>query len=236
MELGLIAGLWVGGSTILGALLTLLRARVPGTNSLPNMDFALGMMLAASAFSLLLPAAQGSWAQGMEAFTLTVLMALLGATIMYAIGRLLHTSSPAKLFVVAMMLHNLPEGLAGGAAFVGLSKLGSGGLISAIMIQNIPEGFATVLAFRALGLSGPQAIIGGVASGLVELIGGGLGGMFVTTTQAALPSLLALAGGAMLQVTLRELTERFHAHPPRLYSRLMGGAGFVLVLTWIGNI
>ncbi len=236
MELGLIAGLWVGGSTILGALLTLLRSRLPGTNSLPNMDFALGMMLAASAFSLLLPAAQGSWAQGMEAFIITVLMALLGAAIMFTMGRVLSSSSPAKIFVVAMMLHNLPEGLAGGAAFVGLSNLGSGSLISAIMIQNIPEGFATVLAFRALGLSGPQAMLGGVASGLVELVGGGLGGMFVTTTQAALPSLLALAGGAMLQVTLRELTERFHAHPPRLYSRLMSGAGFVLLLTWVGNI
>lgn len=236
MELGLIAGLWVGGSTILGALLTLLRSRLPGTKALPNMDFALGMMLAASAFSLLLPAAQGSWAQGMEAFTVTVLMALLGAAAMFSIGRILHSSSPAKLFVVAMMLHNLPEGLAGGAAFVGLSNLGSSSLISAIMIQNIPEGFATVLAFRALGLNSTQALVGGIASGFVELLGGGLGGMFVTTTEAALPSLLALAGGAMLQVTLRELTERFHAHPPRLYSRIMSGAGFVLLLTWVGNI
>jgi zinc transporter, ZIP family len=236
MELGLIAGLWVGGSTILGAMLTLLRSRLPGTQALPNLDFALGMMLAASAFSLLLPAAQGSWAQGMEAFIVTILMALLGAAVMFAISRLMSTSSPAKLFVVAMMLHNLPEGLAGGAAFVGLSNIGSSSLISAIMIQNIPEGFATVLAFRALGLSGPQAMLGGIASGLVELMGGGLGGMFVSTTQAALPSLLALAGGAMLQVTLRELTERFHAHPPRLYHRLMSGAGFVLLLTWAGTV
>jgi ZIP family zinc transporter len=235
MELGLIAGLWVGGSTILGAMLTLLRSRLPGTDALPNMDFALGMMLAASAFSLLLPAAQGSWALGLEAFTVTVLVALLGAAIMFAISRVMSTSSPAKMFVVAMLLHNLPEGLAGGAAFVGLSSMGSGSLISAIMIQNIPEGFATVLAFRALGLSSTQALMGAIASGLVEFLGAGFGGAYALHTQTALPALLALAGGAMLQVTLRELLERSHARPPRLYPRLMSGASFVLLLTWAGT-
>lgn len=236
MFMGLIAGLWVGGSTVFGALLTLFRKHLPGTSALPNMDFALGMMLAASAFSLLLPAAQGSWSRGIEVFAVTVLMALAGAFAMYALARLLDGGPAATLFVIAMMLHNLPEGLAGGAAFVGLDSLGSTGLISAIMIQNIPEGFATVIAFRALGLSTRNALIGGMLSGAVELIGGGLGGAFVEHTEAALPALLALAGGAMLQVTLRELGTRLKLHPPFIYQKLFGGAAVVLILTWIGNV
>ena len=236
MELGLIAGLWVGGSTILGALLTLLRTRLPGTREVPSMDFALGMMLAASAFALLLPAAQGSWAKGFEAFLVTALMALAGALGMMLLARILSRGSSAMLFVTAMMLHNLPEGLASGAAYAGLDGMSSTSLVAAIMLQNIPEGFATVLAFRALGLSTPWALVGGISSGFVEILGGGLGGEFVRETQNALPMLLALAGGAMLQVTLRELLERLHQRPPRLIVHLMGGASVVLFTTWAGNI
>lgn len=236
MELGLIAGLWIGGSTLLGVVLTLLRQGLPGTKELPNMDFALGMMLAAAAFSLLLPAAQDSWSQGLGVFLVTLAMALTGALVMYFLGLLLSKGSAAMLFVLAMMLHNFPEGLAGGAAFVGLPEFSSAGLMGAIMLQNIPEGFATVLAFRALGLSTKTAIAGGVLSAVVEVIGGGLGGAFVQQTQYALPGLLALAGGAMLQVTLRELFERFRQHPPRLYQHLVSGMGVVILLTWAGTL
>ena len=236
MELGLIAGFWVGGSTILGSLLTFFRPSFPGADKLSSMDFALGMMLSAAAFSLLLPAAQTSWTQGLAPFFGTIMLALFGAGVMYGLSQLMQQKSGALLFVVAMMLHNFPEGLAAGAAFKGLTSASSLGLVGAIMLQNIPEGFMTVLAFRSLGLDARYARVGAIASGLIEVLGGGIGGAFVHHAENALPFILAVAGGAMLQVTIRELLERVKLAPPKLPERLFSGMAFMIAVGLLGSI
>lgn len=216
---GMIGGLVSASATSIGSLASLLKTRrgLPISAHL-SMDFALGMMLSASAVSLLLPAAQSSIERGNSAVWLAAMAFTLGVFFIFGVGKLLH-NTPSKLvggaapgawlFVVAMMLHNLPEGLASGAALAGLDLAHGLPILGAIALQNLPEGLATVLAFVALGLHMRYAVLGGLASGLVELFGGIVGGLALSQVANILPYLLAFAGGAMLFVSTREAYERW---------------------------
>ncbi len=199
-------------------------------------------MLAASAFSLLIPAGQEALQRGPMSLLGVAVALVVGALFISSVGKLISKSAPTSslaavdelaarstfenveeasrvrsrgiLFVIAMMLHNFPEGLASGAALGGLSATSGMGmahgwsLLGAIAIQNLPEGLATLLAFRALGLSQKTAFLGAFASALVELVGGVLGGVLLQMTHGILPMLLSFAGGAMLYVSIREVRER----------------------------
>ncbi len=206
---GLIAGLITGASTIVGALPILAKQRKTWNpwKSL-NLDFAIGMMLAAAAFNLIGPAYTTN-----PHGTLGISVALIfGIVSIYSLSHLIHLFSPTEwsqhrrawLFVTAMMLHNFPEGLASGAA---LSTHTSGGwaVLGAIVFQNFPEGLATAAAFLSIGLSKKTAFMGAVLTGVMEIIGGGIGGLFSTYTTNSLPYILAFAGGAMISVTLEEV-------------------------------
>lgn len=198
--------------------------------SVLTLDFAIGMMLAASALSLISPAYSSLPRQDLPQVGMVTLSLLGGILFITVLGKILELSSGqssrAAVFVIAMMLHNLPEGLAAGA--------GSNSVLGAIALQNIPEGMTTALAFVALGLSVPAAFLGAFASGLVEMIGG-FGGEWATAqTQTALPFILAFAGGAMMSATLRELWERCQENGWSILAKkefLMGG-----LLIWGMNV
>ena len=146
--------------------------------SVLTLDFAIGMMLAASALSLISPAYSSlpSFDFNHVAFVTAALLG--GIVFILGLGRVLEVSSGqssrAAVFVIAMMLHNLPEGMAAGA--------GGNKVLAAIALQNIPEGMTTALAFG--------------------------GAWAANATTASLPYILAFAGGAMMSATLRELWER----------------------------
>jgi len=183
--MGLIAGLVTGLSTMLGAL-PILKDSTKGWNpwrSL-NLDFAIGMMLAAAAFNLIGPAYSNS-----HTGTFGVSLALaLGVVSIYGLSHMIHSISPAQwslhrrawLFVTAMMLHNLPEGLASGAALSAdsLSHANGWTVVGAIVFQNFPEGLATAAAFLSIGLSRKAAFFGACLTGVMEIFGGALGGIF----------------------------------------------------------
>lgn len=172
--------------------------------SVLTLDFAIGMMLAASALSLISPAYSSlpSFDFNHVAFVTAALLG--GIVFILGLGRVLEVSSGqssrAAVFVIAMMLHNLPEGMAAGA--------GGNKVLAAIALQNIPEGMTTALAFAALGLPLPMAFIAAMASGVVEMLGAFGGAWAANATTASLPYILAFAGGAMMSATLRELWER----------------------------
>ncbi len=180
------------------------------------LGFAAGVMTAASCWSLLLPAIDvgGVWR---AAFGL-----LLGAAFLYLLDRVLphlHPEYPREataegprvawrrtvLLVVAITMHNIPEGLAGGVAY------GSGDFVSAttlamgIALQNIPEGLAVSLPLRREGFSRARAFFYGQASALVEPVAGVAGAALVVYMTAVLPYGLAFAAGAMLFVVVEEL-------------------------------
>ena len=214
VTLGLIGGLAAGLATILGSLLIFKRSH-SRLNLLPglSLDFAIGMMLAASAFSLIGPAFSSLPHPNGEAYFHVSLALLGGVAFIQVLGRLIGrfqsgSHQKAALFVTAMMLHNLPEGLAAGAALTATDQAQAWSILGAISLQNLPEGFTTALAFSTLGMSLPWAFAGAAMSGVVEILGGLVGGMITASVEAALPYLLAFAGGAMISVTLTEVWAR----------------------------
>lgn len=218
---GTIGGLSAGAATVIGATPTLIRSR-KGFSILSHMsmDFALGMMLAAAAFSLIAPASEAAWGRGSHAFIFMILCIFMGGLFISSLGSMIerfqnrsHTLTDQMngpwLFVIAMMLHNLPEGLASGAALAGLDWRQGLPILGAISLQNLPEGLTTAVAFRALGASPKMAFAGAAASGGVEFVGGIAGGVLLAYVQNVLPFLLAFAGGAMVYVAGKEAWGRF---------------------------
>ncbi|KYG67832.1 gufA protein [Bdellovibrio bacteriovorus] len=239
--MGLAAGIITGGSTMLGAL-PILKKESKAWNpwrSL-NLDFAIGMMLAAAAFNLIGPAySSTSGALGVS------LALLLGIVSIYGLSHFIHSFSPTQyslhrrawLFVTAMMLHNLPEGLASGAALSAdtLSQANGWTVVGAIVFQNFPEGLATAAAFLSIGLSRRAAFFGAAMTGVMEIVGGAAGGIFASMTNASLPYILAFAGGAMISVTLEEIFAKLKETNMRyLYQKeFVLGAMSVVVMNWI---
>lgn len=203
--LGTIAGLATGLATVVGALPSL-RSKQGKIAQWLNLDFAVGMMIAATAFNLILPAFREN-----KNHLLLILFLAIGVFLIEAVSRfishfdILKGKSNAWTFVIAMMLHNFPEGLASGASFASESLEGSWMVLGAIMLQNVPEGLATMMTFKVIGFSTRWAFAATVGTALMEVFGGIIGGSFAFTTQAGLPYVLALAGGSMMSVTLNEI-------------------------------
>jgi ZIP family zinc transporter len=209
--MGMIAGLATGLATIVGALPILHKAKNWNPWRILNLDFAMGMMLAASAFNLIGPA----YSHGSSIIGVTVALGL-GVLSIHVFSRMIHRWAPtgqnrdhsrAWLFVIAMMLHNLPEGLASGAALSAPSSAAGWTAVTAIIVQNFPEGLATAAAFLSIGFTRKKAFFGAAATGLMEIFGGSIGALFTATTSSHLPLILAFAGGAMMSVTLSEIME-----------------------------
>lgn len=239
---GMLAGMITGMSTIIGALPVLKKENHSWNpwRSL-NLDFAIGMMLAAAAFNLIGPAYQSS---PNSTFGVSLALAL-GVVSIYSLSHLIHRVSPAQgsshrrawLFVTAMMLHNLPEGLASGAALSSQTLSLSNGwtVVGAIVFQNFPEGLATAAAFLSIGLSRKASFFGATMTGAMEMLGGTIGGIFASITSASLPFILAFAGGAMISVTLEEVFAKARATKMKylLERQFLAGALAVVFMNWI---
>lgn len=230
---GLEASLLAGAATGLGALPVLFLRRPTEKLMAPMLGLAGGMMLAASLFSLLIPAVQHvavsgtPWMLGMA--TAAALVA--GAAAMQMLDRRLpheHVESVESsgmmpnvtLVVAAIAIHNLPEGLAVGvAAAAGVDH----GMSLGIALQNIPEGWIVASAMMALGAAPWRAALIALATGLVEPLGGLFGVIASTVADGALPLALAAAAGAMLWVVSHEMIPASH-QPGRVGA---GTAGLV---------
>ena len=212
---GLHASLIAGLATGLGAIPVLFLRRPQPSLMAPMLGLAGGMMLAASFFSLLLPAVEHVAASTapVPLALLTTVALLAGASLMQALDRrfphahvetLNDNPVPPRLalVVVAIALHNLPEGLAVGvAAAAGEDH----GMTLGIALQNIPEGWIVASALLALGMPAWRAAAIALATGLVDPLGGLLGVIATSLADATLPLALAAAAGAMLWVVAHEL-------------------------------
>lgn len=217
---GLQASLLAGLATGLGAIPVLFMRR-PGERLLaPMLGLAGGMMLAASFFSLLVPAVQSignssvPWVLGI----LTGVAFLAGSQMMQQMDRQLphiHVESleadsrapNVTLVVAAIALHNLPEGLAVGVA---AASGADHGITLGIALQNIPEGWIVASAMIVLGASPLRAVAIALGTGLVEPVGGMIGVVASSLAGNALPLALAAAAGAMLWVVSHELIPASH--------------------------
>ncbi|WP_421275728.1 ZIP family metal transporter [Aeromonas veronii] len=214
---GLVGGAAGFAATAIGALPALFLRSVPQKVEDTMLGFAAGMMLAASAFSLLLP--------GLDQFTPHEH----DKTGPCGPGH--ESCSRVWLFVFAIALHNLPEGMAIGVSFsqgdmsVGLP------LTTAIALQDIPEGLAVALAMCAAGFRPSVAVLVAIASGLLEPVGALLGVGLSSGLAIAYPIGLGLAAGAMLFVVSHEVIPETHRNGHQTYATLGLMAGFALMMT-----
>lgn len=209
-------------ATALGAMPVLLTRHLPDLVRDALIGFGAGVMLAASVFSLIIPgleAARGAGAGPFEAGFIVSGGILLGAAALILGSRLLpepdtgdeaqqlrsRTRQRTWLFVIAIVLHNLPEGLAIGVAHAGGDAQRAAALTSGIAIQDVPEGFVVAMALAAVGYRRLTAVGLGVASGLVEPVGAVFGAAVIALSAALLPWGLAFAAGAMLSVVCHEV-------------------------------
>jgi ZIP family zinc transporter len=246
--IALVATLGTAAATGAGALPVLITRSVSLKAQNAMLGFSAGIMLAASFFSLLLPALEKASAMtGSELGGGLVASAglALGVALMLAMDRWLphehgvqgHHGPPAErvsrvwLFVIAITLHNLPEGLAVGVAFGAGDATNALPLAIGIAIQNMPEGLAVALALLTLNFSPGRAALLAFASGLVEPVGGVLGAGVVAVMQPLLPLGLAFAAGAMLFVISHEIIPETHHHKGHETTATVGlMVGFVVMM------
>jgi ZIP family zinc transporter len=241
--LGSIASLLAGLGTLLGALPAVALRRVSDRVQDVFLGFAAGVMLAASFFSLILPgleAAQDQGASEAGAALLVVSGVLLGGACLWLVHGLvphehfvLGREGPETekvrriwLFVIAITLHNFPEGLAVGVGFGGGDIANGTALAVGIGLQNMPEGLAVAIALLTLNYSRGRALLVAAATGLVEPLGGVLGVTAVTLAAPLLPWGLAFAAGAMIFVISDEIIPETHRPGMEKY----GTAGLMIGL------
>ncbi|WP_181296627.1 ZIP family metal transporter [Pseudomonas sp. Q2-TVG4-2] len=236
-------------ATALGALMAIALGNISTRTQDSMLGFAAGMMLAASSFSLILPglaAARDLFGSG-PAAALTVVAGLgFGVLLMLGLDYFTpheHESAGAFgpdhqrmsrvwLFVFAIILHNIPEGMAIGVSFADGDMNVGLPLTMAIAIQDIPEGLAVALALRTTGLSAWRSILVAAASGLMEPLGALVGLGISSGLAVAYPVSLGLAAGAMIFVVSHEVIPETHrnGHQTPATVGLMGGFAVMMFL------
>jgi ZIP family zinc transporter len=230
---GFLASLLAGLATVLGALPLLGSRRPSERQENAFLGFAAGVMLAASFFSLIIPGIEHAEENGMSrtaAASIVIAAMLIGAFLIGQLNRVAPSLDriglgPAQgidarqnrriwLFVAAITLHNFPEGLAVGVSFgTGDIKAGTATALG-IGLQNIPEGLAVGVSLLSIGLSRGTAVLGALASGLVEPVAGLLGVVTVAAVSGLLPLALGFAAGAMIYVVAAEIIPHTHRTEP----------------------
>ncbi len=235
------------GATALGAVFALAMGSIKARTQDTMLGFAAGMMLAASSFSLILPglaAAKEITGNGSLA-ALTVVVGLgLGVLLMLGLDRFTpheHDSTGpcgpeaerinrVWLFVLAVTLHNIPEGMAIGVSFAGGDMSVGLPLTTAIAIQDIPEGLAVALALRATGMSSLKAAVLAILSGAMEPLGALIGIGVSSGFALAYPISMGLAAGAMIFVVSHEVIPETHRNGHQTPATLGLMAGFAVMM------
>ncbi len=244
MKMVLLTALGVGGATVIGAVIGFLFKNISHKFSDIVLSFAAGVMLAAAVLGLILPSLEYG---GDHALLITVSGIFAGAFCLNLVDKVvphLHRMAGADgeahpnnarlskvlLFVTAIAIHNLPEGIAAGVGF------GSGNTADALLIaggialQNIPEGMVIIGPMLAAGVSPRRTFLIAAGTGLVEVIGTLLGYWAVSIATAILPFALAFAGGTMLYVISDEMIPETHAHGEQRGATYALLVGFCLML------
>lgn len=244
MDILLIVLLSVGGSTVLGVLAGLAIRHIPHRLNDVVLGFAAGVMLAAAILGLLAPAFE---APGPKGLLLALLGTVAGAALISVLDRIVphlhhlagldseeHKTnrgiSRTLLFVTAIALHKIPEGLATGVSF-GTEELGDILTVAgSISLQNIPEAIVIVAPLFAIGISSKRVIGVSFIIATISIISVLTGRGLVTIFSDVLPFMLASAGGAMLYVISDEMIPETHSHGFEKQSTFALIAGLLLVI------
>jgi ZIP family zinc transporter len=249
----LFATLFTWFVTALGAAFVFVRKTLSRKILVSMLGFAAGVMIAASFFSLLLPSIELADSMGTPAWIPAVVGFLIGGAFLYATDKILPHLHPglatdqsegikthwqrSVLLVLAITLHNFPEGLAVGVAFGAVAAgLPAASMASAIALaigiglQNFPEGMAVSMPLRGEGVSRFKAFMLGQASGLVEPVAGVLGALAVLSMRSLLPYALGFAAGAMIYVVVEELIPESQRDESTDIATLGAMVGFAVMM------
>ena len=243
MEMVLLTALGVGGATVFGSLIGFLFKNISHKFSDIVLSFAAGVMLAAAVLGLILPSLEYGSDFGI---LITIAGIFAGALCLNLIDKLVphlhklvgpdlepHNNanlSKVLLFVTAIAIHNLPEGIAAGVSF-GTGDDSQALLIAGgIALQNIPEGMVIIGPMLAAGVRPGRTFLCALVTGLIEVVGTLMGYFAVSIASAILPFALAFAGGTMLYVISDEMIPETHAHGSQQDATYALLVGFCLML------
>ena len=242
MQIVLLCALGVGGATALGAILGFTFRNITHRFSDVVLAFAAGVMLSSAILALIIPSLDLGGRFGILScisgiFAGALCLNLIDKLVPHAhkfaeVGSTPEVlrSQKVMLFVMAIALHNLPEGIAAGVGF------GSGDLSSALLIcggialQNVPEGMVIIAPMLSVGMKPSRTLIIAFGTGLIEVIGTMLGYFAVSISSAILPFALAFAGGTMLYVISDEIIPDTHADGVENHATYALLVGFCLIL------
>ncbi len=249
----LLATLFTWGVTALGAAMVFFFKEINKKVLNAMLGFAAGVMIAASFWSLLNPAIEMAEEAGTPGYIPAVIGFLLGGAFLFLVDRFmphLHIGAPddevegvhtqlhrSILLVLAITLHNIPEGLAVGVAFGAAASGHPGAAVASavalaigIGLQNFPEGAAVSIPLRREGLSRTKSFLYGQASGIVEPIAGMLGAIAVIAMKPILPYALSFAAGAMIYVCVEELIPEAQRDSDTDISSIGAMLGFAVMM------
>ena len=225
MRLVLLTALGVGGATVIGALIGFIFKKISHKFSDIVLSFAAGVMLAAAVLGLVLPSLEYG---GKYGILMTVGGIFAGALCLNIIDKIVphlhkmvgsdiedHRDSSLNrvlLFVTAIAIHNLPEGIAAGVGFGSGNDAQALIIAGGIALQNIPEGMVIIGPMLAAGVKPQKTFAIAMLTGVVEVVGTLIGYFAVSVAAAVLPFALAFAGGTMLYVISDEMIPETHAH------------------------
>lgn len=244
MQMILLTAIGVGGATIIGALIGFFFHNVSHRINDIILSFAAGIMLAAAVIGLILPSVE---LVGENGLWLPVVGIFVGALFLNAMDKMtphLHKLTgvdiethennrnldSALLFMLAVAIHNLPEGMAAGVGFAGEDTSAALTVAVGIALQNVPEGIVTVSPLVLAGVKRSRAFLLAAITGLIEVLGTFIGYSLAAISTSILPFALAFAGGTMLYIISDEMIPETHSHGyerTATYSLLIG---FVVML------
>ena len=243
MRLVLLTALGVGGATVIGAVIGFLFKKISHKFSDIVLSFAAGVMLAAAVLGLILPSLEYGGKYGL---VITVLGIFAGAFCLNLIDKIvphLHKMvgsdteahqnanlSKVLLFVTAIAIHNLPEGIAAGVGFGSGDNTQALIIAAGIALQNIPEGMVIIGPMLAAGVKPRKTFVLAMLTGVVEVVGTLIGYLAVSAASAILPFALAFAGGTMLYVISDEMIPETHMHGYERGATYALLVGFCLML------
>jgi len=247
MYIVLLTALGVGGATLLGSLIGFLFKNPSQKFNDIILSFAAGIMLCAAIVGLIIPSLDESSGWGI---LITCGGVLVGALFLILIDRLVphlhkmagldlekHPDRTQKinkilLFVLAIAIHNLPEGIAAGVSFGTGDTAHALTIAGGIALQNIPEGMVIIAPMIATGMKKSRAFFIALITGLIEVIGTLIGYFFGSISEILLPFMLSFAGGTMLYVISDEMIPETHSHGNERASTIALLIGFCVMLAF----
>lgn len=250
----LLTALGVGGATVIGAVIGFLFKNISHKFSDVTLSFAAGIMLAAAVLGLIVPSVDHATADvGKIGIIVTVIGTLAGAVCMKLIDLAVphlhklgggntegdieaHTRNKSLdkvlLFVLAIAIHNLPEGIAAGVGFGSGNDAEALVIALGIAIQNVPEGMVIIAPMLATGMKPSKTFLIAALTGVVEVVGTLVGYFAVSIASVILPAALAFAGGTMIYVISDEMIPETHAHGAESAATFSLIIGFLVMLVF----